>query len=81
MAQYDFQIVEQAGGRVSHLNDRVTQLVSEGWEPQMMCGTSPHISLLLRRPAVAPAASAPAPAQAAAPQPPVQAPVQPRPQA
>ena len=74
MAQFEYQIVEQAGGRISHLNERVMQLANEGWEPTMMTGTSPHVSLLMRRPA---------PAQAAASQPPTQAavapPVQPRP--
>jgi len=74
MAQFEYQIVEQAGGRISHLNERVMQLANEGWEPHMMTGASPHVSLLLRRQA---------PAQAAAPPPPIQAavapPVQPRP--
>lgn len=68
MAQFEYQIVEQAGGRVSHLNDRIMQLVNEGWEPHMMSGTPPHVSLLMRR-------TAAAPTQAAAPRPPVQPPV------
>lgn len=74
MAQFEYQVVEQAGGRVSHLNDRIMQLVNEGWEPQMMSGTPPHVSLLMRRP-VAARAAAPATAQAAAPGPAPQAPV------
>lgn len=75
MAQFEYQIVEQAGGRVSHLNDRLMQLVNEGWEPQMMAGTPPHVSLLMRRPVAAPAAAtAAAPAQVAAPRPAAPAP-------
>lgn len=75
MAQFEYQIVEQAGGRISHLNDRLMQLVNEGWEPHMMAGNPPHISLLMRRPVSAPAAAtAAAPAQAAAPRPAAPAP-------
>jgi hypothetical protein len=49
MAQFEYQIVEQAGGRATHLNDRLAQLVADGWEPIMMTGTSPQVSVLCRR--------------------------------
>jgi len=65
MAQYEYQVVEQAGGRTSHLNDRLTQLVEEGWEPIMMAGGAPHISIMVRRPR-AQQAAAPAARQAQA---------------
>lgn len=68
MAQYEYQVLEQAGGRVSHLNDRLAQLVEEGYHPVLMTGTSPQVSVMLRRPTPAPAAQAPAVAVAAAPQ-------------
>ena len=65
MAQYEYQVLEQAGGRTSHLNDRLGQLVEEGWEPIMMAGAAPHISIMVRRPK-AQQAAAPAPRQAQA---------------
>lgn len=73
MAQYEYQILEQAGGRVSHLNDRLAALVEEGFHPVLMTGTSPQVSVMLRRP-TAPAApvAAPAAAAVAAPRPPQQ---------
>lgn len=76
MAQHEFQVVEQAGGRVSHLNERLQQLVTEGWEPIFMTGVAPQVSVMMRRPATAPQAAAPgqparpAPAPGVAPQPP-----------
>lgn len=75
MAQFEYQVLEQAGGRVSHMNERLMLLVVEGWEPLMMTGSAPHISLLMRRPMTAQPAAAPA-AAAAAPQRPA-APAQP----
>lgn len=70
MAQYEFQVVEQAGGRVSHLNERLQQLVAEGWEPIFMTGAAPQVSVMMRRPATAPQAAAPRPASAAQATPP-----------
>jgi hypothetical protein len=67
MAQFEYQIVEQAGGRASHLTERMMQLVGEGWEPIMMTGTSPQVSLLVRRPAQAATQPVAQPAAAAAP--------------
>ena len=64
MAQFEYQVLEQAGGRVSHLNDRLAQLVAEGFDPIMMTGTSPQVSILMRRPLQA-AQARPAQAQAA----------------
>ena len=49
MAQFEYQVVEQGGGRATHLNDRLAQLVGDGWEPIMMTGTSPQVSILCRR--------------------------------
>lgn len=72
MAQFEYQIVEQAGGRISHMNERLMQLVNEGWEPHMLTGASPHVSLLLRRSAAAQAATPAAPVA-----PPVQRPAPP----
>lgn len=83
MAQFEYQVVEQAGGRASHLNERLMQLVHDGWEPIMMSGVTPNVSLLLRRPlsaqtaAAAPAAAQPAPRPAPVPAP--AQPVAPRP--
>lgn len=71
MAQYEFQVVEQAGGRVSHLNERLQQLVTEGWEPLFMTGAAPQVSIMMRRPATASQAAAPPrPAAVAQPTPP-----------
>jgi len=88
MPQFEYQIVEQAGGRVSHLNERLMQLVTEGWEPFQMSGASPHVSIMLRKPATEGAAAGrAAPARTAAPavprpaQPGQQAPPQSRPPA
>lgn len=58
MAQYEYQVVEQAGGRVSHLNERIMALVEDGFHPIMMTGTAPQVSIMLRR-ATTPAAQAP----------------------
>jgi len=77
MAQFEYQVVEQAGGRASHLNERIMQLVHEGWEPIMMTGTSPQVSVLMRRPAQP---KPQAPPQAAPVAPPVAAPRPPQPQ-
>lgn len=63
MAQYEYQVLEQAGGRLSHLNERMAAMVEEGFHPIMMTGASPQVSIMLRR------ASQPAPAQAAQAQP------------
>lgn len=69
MAQYEYQVLEQAGGRVSHLNDRLAALVLEGFHPVLMTGTSPQVSILLRRPTPAVPAAVAAPAAAAVPAP------------
>lgn len=71
MAQYEYQVLEQAGGRVNHLNERIAALVEEGFHPIMMTGTAPQVSIMLRRATQpAPAQAAPAaPAQPAAPRP------------
>ncbi|MHB8993882.1 MAG: hypothetical protein ACYC63_01365 [Armatimonadota bacterium] len=66
MAQFEYQVVEQAGGRASHLNERITQLVGEGWEPIMMTGSSPQVSVMMRRPAQDAAQPRPQPAATAA---------------
>lgn len=70
MAQFEYQVVEQAGGRASHLNERIMQLVHESWEPLMMTGVSPQVSVMMRRPAQPkpqPAAAQTAPQAAAVP--------------
>jgi hypothetical protein len=82
MAQFEYQVVEQAGGRASHLNERIMQLVAEGWEPTMMTGTSPQVSVMMRRPAQPKPqpAAAPAAAQAVPVAQPAPAPRPPQPQ-
>lgn len=75
MARLEYQVVEQAGGRASHLNERIMQLVHEGWEPTMMTGVSPQVSVMMQRPAQpkpqsAAAQAAPQAAPVAAPRPP-----------
>ena len=80
MAQFEYQVVEQAGGRASHLNERIMQLVHEGWSPTMMTGVSPQVSVMMQRPAQPkPQPAATAPVAPAAPQGPPPAAVAPRP--
>lgn len=82
MAQFEYQLVEQAGGRASHLTERLMQLTNEGWEPIMMTGTAPQVTLLVRRPLTAKSAAPAPPAGAApAPAPGAAQPVAPRPAA
>lgn len=72
MAQFEYQVVEQAGGRASHLNERIMQLVHEGWTPTMMTGVSPQVSVMMQRPAqpkTQPVAAQAAPQAAPAPAP------------
>lgn len=62
MAQFEYQVIQQAGGRVSHFNERLLQMVQDGWHPVLMSGDAPQVSLLLRRDTSA-AAQKPAAAQ------------------
>jgi hypothetical protein len=51
MMGYEYMVVQMAaGGRVTHLNERLATMVAEGWEPVMMCGDN-SVSVMLRRPA------------------------------
>lgn len=59
MAQFEYQVIEQGGGKVGHFNERIAQLVAQGYDCIGITGTSPNVSILMRRPAQA------APAQAA----------------
>jgi hypothetical protein len=56
---YEYMVVQMAaGGRVTHLNERLAAMVAEGWEPMMMCGDN-SVSVMLRRAAKPAAAAAP----------------------
>ena len=49
-ARYEYVIVQMsAGGRSVHLNERINNMVQEGWEPVMMTGDA-TVSVMLRRP-------------------------------
>lgn len=74
MPRFEFHVINMPpGGRITNLNERLEQLVNEGWEPVVMCGDQ-TLNIMLRRPAPQPAAQQSA-AQPAAPQAP-QAPQQ-----
>ena len=64
MAQFEYQVMQQAGSRLDHFNERLGKMVREGWEPVMMSGTAPHVSLLMRRGVAAQPAAAASAAQA-----------------
>lgn len=64
MAQFEYQVIEQGGGKVGHFNERIGQLVAQGFDCIGITGTSPNVSVLMRRPAQ-PAQAQPAQAQAA----------------
>ena len=60
MSRFEYQIIQMvAGGRVTHLNERMEAMAAEGWEPIMMSGDS-GLNVLMRR----------AKGQGASPQPP-----------
>lgn len=49
MSRYEYQIIQMvAGGRVTHLNERIEGMVLDGWEPIMMSGDT-GINVLMRR--------------------------------
>jgi len=49
MAQYEYIIITMtAGGRITHLNERLEAMVQEGWHPIMMSGDS-QVNVMLRR--------------------------------
>jgi len=50
MPQFEYQIIEQGGGKIGYLNERIAQLVAQGFDCIGITGTSPHVSVLLRRP-------------------------------
>lgn len=61
---YEYMIVQMAaGGRITHLNERLHSMVAEGWEPFLMTGDN-SVSVMMRRPIKA-AGQAPAAAPAA----------------
>lgn len=75
MAQFDYQVIEQGGGKVGHFNERIGQMVAQGFDCIGITGASPNVSILMRRPAQqAPVQQAQAQAAQAAPRP-----VQPQP--
>jgi len=78
MAQFEYQVIEQGGAKVGHFNERLMQIVAQGFDCIGITGTSPQVSILLRRPVPpAPAQAEPAQAAQAAPRPqPVAAPRQ-----
>ncbi len=50
MAGYEYRVVQlPAGGSVTHLNERMSHMIVEGWEPIMMSGNE-VVNILLRRP-------------------------------
>jgi hypothetical protein len=70
MAQFDYQIVEQGGAKIGHFNERIAEMVAKGFDCIGITGTSPHVSVLMRRPAQqAQARATQAPAAAAQPRP------------
>jgi len=70
MAQFEYQVVEQGGAKVGHFNERIAEMVVKGFDCIGITGTSPHVSILMRRPAQqAPAQAAQAAAAQAAPRP------------
>ncbi len=49
MAQYEYMIITMnAGGRITHLNERLEGMVQEGWHPIMMSGDA-QVNVMLRR--------------------------------
>jgi hypothetical protein len=76
MPQFEYQVMEQGGAKVGHFNERLDQIVAQGFDCIGITGTSPQVSILLRRPA-RPAQAEAAPAQAQAAQ---AAPAAPQPQ-
>jgi len=70
MAQFDYQVVEQGGAKVGHFNERIAEMVTKGFDCIGITGTSPQVSVLMRRPAQqAQAQAAQAQAAQAAPRP------------
>ena len=75
MAQFDYQVIEQGGAKVGHFNERIAEMVAKGFDCIGITGTTPQVSILMRRPAQAPQAqAAQAPAAAAQPRPAAPAP-------
>ena len=70
MSQYEYTIIQMAaGGRITHLNERLEAMVAEGWEPMTISGDA-TVSVLLRRPKAAGGPQTAAqPSPAAAPRP------------
>lgn len=56
--QYEYMVIQMAaGGRTTHLNERIEAMVAEGWEPCMMAGDT-TLNVMMRR--ARPASTAPA---------------------
>jgi hypothetical protein len=51
MAQFDYQVIEQGGAKVGHFNERIAEMVGKGYDCIGITGTSPNVSILMRRPA------------------------------
>lgn len=48
LSEYEFQILQVQAARSTHVNERLAQFASEGWEPVMMCGEN-ALTIMLRR--------------------------------
>ncbi len=49
MEQYEYRVVQlPAGGNITHMNERLAHMVSEGWEPFLMSGDT-SVNVLVRR--------------------------------
>lgn len=47
---YEYMVIQMAaGGRITHLNERLHSMVAEGWEPILMTGDN-SVSVMMRRP-------------------------------
>ena len=70
MSHYEYQIIQMvSGGRVTHLNERMENMVAEGWEPIMMSGDTGVTVMMRRERAQQAAGEAQGEAAAAAPRP------------
>lgn len=50
MPQFEYQVItHDIRARISHLNEKLDEMVEEGWEPVSFSGND-HINIMLRRP-------------------------------
>lgn len=46
---YEYRIIQlAAGATISHINERLSHMVAEGWEPCMFAGDA-NVNILMRR--------------------------------